>query len=79
MLAALAELKRDPSALAPLEVGAYGLALCLVTPRDIADDALIERLGSWRAASMANYRVHAGARGAPGPGPARRADGPAGA
>ena len=55
MLAALAELKRDPSALAPLEVGAFGLALRLVTHRDIDDAALIERLGAWRAESMANY------------------------
>jgi RimJ/RimL family protein N-acetyltransferase len=55
MLAALAALKRDPSALAPLEVGAFGLALRLVTPRDIDDAALIERLGAWRTESMANY------------------------
>jgi RimJ/RimL family protein N-acetyltransferase len=55
MLAALAEVKRDPSALAPLEVGAYGLALRLLTPHDVTDGALIERLGAWRAASMANY------------------------
>jgi RimJ/RimL family protein N-acetyltransferase len=55
MLAALAEIKRDPSAIAPVEVGAFGLALRLVTPCDVADGVLIERLGAWRAASMANY------------------------
>src|SRR4051794_10556848 len=55
MHAALAELKRDPSALAPLDVGAFGLALRLVEPRDVDDAALIERLGAWRAAYMANY------------------------
>ena len=55
MLAALAELKRDPSTLPPLEVGAFGLALRLLAPRDLADQALIVRLGAWRAEHMSHY------------------------
>ena len=55
MLAALAAIKRDPSALAPLEVGAFGLALRLVTADDVADATLIERLGAWRSEFMDNY------------------------
>jgi RimJ/RimL family protein N-acetyltransferase len=55
LLSALAEIKRDPAAVGTVPVGAFGLALRLAAPADVEDDALIGRLGAWRAQYMDHY------------------------